>query len=81
MMIDRVGNGLFGFLRAVAVVCGVAGVVTLFTASPELAWPWLRAALLCAAPVMAPVIFARLFEAAARRAARQVKRARGSRQR
>ncbi len=62
MMIDRVGNNLFGVLRFLAVLCAAIGVVTLFTAGAELAWPWLRAALLCAVPVTAPIIFTRLVD-------------------
>ncbi|MCZ2135842.1 MAG: hypothetical protein LC098_10520 [Burkholderiales bacterium] len=73
MMIDRVGNNLFGALRFLAVLCAAIGVVTLFTAGAELAWPWLRAALLCAVPVAAPAFFTRLVNviAARRRQARR----------
>lgn len=67
MMIDRVGNNLFGVLRFLAVLCAAIGVVTLFNAGAELAWPWLRAALLCAVPVVAPVFFTRLVDAIAAR--------------
>lgn len=69
MMIDRVGNNLFGVLRFLAVLCAGVGVVMLFTAGGDLAWPWLRGAALCAIPVIAPVFFARLFDAIERRRA------------
>lgn len=67
MMLDRVGNNLFGVLRFLAVLCAAIGGMTLFTAGTELAWPWLRAAMLCAVPVLAPVFFARLVDAIAAR--------------
>lgn len=62
-MFTRIGDNLFGFLRFLAVLCGIAGLILAFTSGFAVAWPWLRASALCAMPVAAPAFFAKLFAA------------------
>lgn len=59
--LDRFGKRLFGLLRVLAWISGVAGLVIAYNAGFTAAWPWLRASALCALPVVAPHIAAHLF--------------------
>lgn len=66
--LDRFGNRLFGMLRVLSWICGVAGLVIAYNAGFWAAWPWMRASALCALPVVAPHIAANVFAVRRRRA-------------
>lgn len=58
---DQAAARFLGFLGVLAWICAAIGLVALFGAGWDTAWPWLRGALLCALPAYSPRIATALF--------------------